>query len=62
VAAAGGIHTDMARGFIRVEVIGWQALVAAGSLHAARERGTMRLEGRDYVVADGDVMTFRFSA
>ncbi len=62
VAAAGGIHTDMARGFIRAEVIGWEALVAAGSLHAARERGTMRLEGRDYVVADGDVMTFRFSA
>jgi len=62
VAAAGRIHTDMARGFIRAEVIGWEALVAAGNLHAARERGTMRLEGRDYGVADGDVMTFRFSS
>lgn len=61
VDAAGRIHTDMARGFIRAEVIGWEALAAAGSLQAARERGAMRLEGRDYVVADGDVITFRFS-
>ncbi len=60
--AAGRIHTDMAHGFIRAEVIPWEALVAAGSVHAARERGAIRLEGRDYAVADGDVMTFRFSA
>lgn len=61
VEAAGRIHTDMARGFIRAEVIGWDRLVAAGSLHAAREQGAVRLEGRDYPVADGDVVTFRFS-
>jgi hypothetical protein len=62
IEAAGRIHTDMARGFIRAEVIGWETLVGAGSLQAARERGAMRLEGRDYVLADGDVITFRFSA
>jgi len=61
VGAAGAIHTDMARGFIRAEVIAWDALVAAGSLHAAREHGAVRTEGRDYRVADGDVITFRFA-
>lgn len=60
--AAGRIHTDMARGFIRAEVIAWDALVAAGSMHAAREHGGVRFEGRDYQVADGDVMTVRFTA
>jgi GTP-binding protein YchF len=60
--AAGRIHTDMAHGFIRAEVIAWDALVAAGSLHAARARGLTRLEGRDYTVRDGDVITFRFAA
>ncbi len=59
--AAGEIHTDMARGFIRAEVIAWDALVAAGSLHAARDHGAVRTEGRDYQVADGDVITFRFA-
>lgn len=59
--AAGEIHTDMARGFIRAEVIAWDALVAAGSMHAARDHGTVRIEGRDYQVADGDVITFRFA-
>jgi len=62
VDAAGRIHTDMAHGFIRAEVIAWDALIAAGSLQTARERGLTRLEGRDYVVCDGDVITFRFSA
>ncbi len=61
LTAAGRIHTDMARGFIRAEVIGWESLVASGSLQAARERGAVRLEGRDYPVADGDVITFRFT-
>jgi len=61
VDAAGRIHTDMAQGFIRAEVIAWDALVAAASLRAARERGLTRLEGRDYVVRDGDVITFRFA-
>jgi GTP-binding protein YchF len=60
--AAGQIHTDMQRGFIRAEVIPWDVLVAQGSLHAARERGLVRIEGRDYVVADGDVITVRFAA
>ncbi len=59
--AAGRIHTDMHRGFIRAEVIPWDALVSHGSLHAAREHGAIRTEGRDYLVADGDVMTFRFA-
>jgi len=61
VDAAGGIHTDMARGFIRAEVIPWQTLVAAGGLHQARDRGLLRLEGRAYQVQDGDVITFRFA-
>jgi GTP-binding protein YchF len=61
VDAAGRIHTDMQRGFIRAEVIPWDVLVACGSLHAARERGAVRTEGRDYVIADGDVVTFRFA-
>lgn len=62
VDAAGRIHTDMARGFIRAEVIAWDTLAAAGSLQAARERGVTRLEGRDYIVRDGDVITFRFAS
>ncbi len=58
--AAGRVHSDMERGFIRAEVVSWADLLAAGSLTAARERGLVRLEGRDYVVQDGDVITFRF--
>jgi hypothetical protein len=61
VDAAGKIHTDMQRGFIRAEVIPSETLVAHGSLHAAREHGAIRTEGRDYAVADGDVITFRFA-
>jgi hypothetical protein len=60
--AAGQVHTDMERGFIRAEVIGWEELVAAGSWARARERGLIRTEGRDYVVQDGDVCLFRFTA
>jgi GTP-binding protein YchF len=59
--AAGLIHSDIQRGFVRAEVIGWEQLVEAGGYAGARERGTLRLEGRDYVVADGDVITVRFT-
>ncbi len=60
--AAGEIHTDMMRGFVAAEVIPWEDLVQAGSVSAARERGRIRTEGRGYVVQDGDVITFRFTA
>ncbi len=59
--AAGLIHSDIQRGFVRAEVIGWQQLVDAGGYAGARDRGTLRLEGRDYPVADGDVITVRFT-
>lgn len=59
--AAGSVHTDMQRGFVRAEVIGWDDLVAAGSFAAARDAGRLRTEGRDYVVADGEVITIKFT-
>jgi ribosome-binding ATPase len=59
--AAGAIHSDIQRGFVRAEVIGWDALVDAGGYAGARDRGTLRLEGRDYVMADGDVITVKFT-
>jgi ribosome-binding ATPase len=59
--AAGAIHTDMARGFIRCEVVPWNELVEAGSRSEASRRGLQRLEGKAYVVADGDVLTIRFN-
>jgi ribosome-binding ATPase len=59
--AAGEIHTDIQKGFVRAEVIGWRELVDAGGYAAARDRGTLRLEGRDYVMADGDVITVKFT-
>jgi hypothetical protein len=59
--AAGRIHSDMERGFIRAEVIAWDALVEAGSFSRARERAQVRVEGRDYVVREGDVMQIRFN-
>jgi ribosome-binding ATPase YchF (GTP1/OBG family) len=59
--AAGLIHSDIQRGFVRAEVIQWADLVEAGGYAGARDRGTLRLEGRDYVVADGDVIHVRFT-
>ncbi|HYM56864.1 MAG TPA: redox-regulated ATPase YchF [Solirubrobacteraceae bacterium] len=59
--AAGEIHSDIQRGFVRAEVIGWEALVQAGGYAAARDRGVLRLEGRDYPLADGDVITVKFT-
>jgi ribosome-binding ATPase len=59
--AAGSIHTDMSRGFIRAEVTSYDDLVAAGSEAAARDAGRLRIEGRDYVIADGDVVHVRFN-
>ena len=59
--AAGKIHTDLARGFIRAEVIEWDRLVEAGGETEAKRRGWVRVEGRDYVVKDGDVLNIRFN-
>ncbi|HEV7847291.1 MAG TPA: redox-regulated ATPase YchF [Thermoleophilaceae bacterium] len=59
--AAGAIHTDMERGFVAAEITPWEGLVDAGGYSAARERALTRVEGRDYVMQDGDVVTFRFT-
>jgi ribosome-binding ATPase len=59
--AAGEIHTDIQRGFVRAEVVPWHELVDAGGYAGARERGTLRLEGRDYRMGDGDVITVKFT-
>lgn len=59
--AAGEIHSDIERGFIRAEIVGYEDLVAAGSMAAAREAGKVRLEGKEYVMQDGDVTNFRFN-
>jgi hypothetical protein len=59
--AAGVIHTDFERGFIRAEVVGYDALTESGSMLQAKEKGLLRLEGKEYVVQDGDVMHFRFN-
>ena len=59
--AAGEIHSDIQRGFVRAEVIAWDALVEAGGYAPARERGVLRLEGRDYAMRDGDVITVKFT-
>src|SRR5215470_7948866 len=61
VKAAGAIHSDIEKGFIRAEVVRWDDLLAAGSLGAAREKAQVRLEGKDYVVQEGDVILFRHS-
>jgi ribosome-binding ATPase len=59
--AAGEIHSDIARGFIRAEVVGYDHLIARGSMAACRDHGEVRLEGKEYVVLDGDVINFRFA-
>jgi len=59
--AAGSIHTDIERGFVAAEVVSWKDLVATGSYAAARENAKLRVEGRDYPVRDGDVITVRFT-
>ncbi len=59
--AAGAIHTDFQRGFIKAEVVSYDDLVAAGSMAAAKSAGKVRIEGKDYVMADGDVVEFRFN-
>ncbi|HEX8121683.1 MAG TPA: redox-regulated ATPase YchF [Solirubrobacteraceae bacterium] len=59
--AAGAIHSDIQKGFVRAEVIGWRELVDAGGYAGARDKGVLRLEGRDYVMRDGDVITVKFT-
>ena len=61
VKAAGKIHSDMERGFIRAEVIGYNDLMKCADITEARKRGLLRLEGKDYTVRDGDVITFLFN-
>ncbi|HSD67808.1 MAG TPA: redox-regulated ATPase YchF [Vicinamibacteria bacterium] len=60
-AAAGAVHSDIERGFIRAQVVPYADLVSSGSIAACRERGSLRLEGRDYEVKDGDVIEFKFN-
>lgn len=59
--AAGVIHSDIQRGFIRAEVLGWQDFLACKDFKKAKERGLLRLEGKEYLVKDGDIITFRFN-
>src|SRR5699024_12640694 len=59
--AAGVLHTDFQRGFIKAEGVSFGDLVAAGSMQAARAAGKVRIEGKEYVMADGDVVEFRFN-
>ncbi|MEN3361756.1 MAG: ribosome-binding ATPase, partial [Mycobacteriales bacterium] len=59
--AAGVIHSDFQRGFIRAEIVSYDDLIAAGSMAAARAAGRVRVEGKDYVMADGDIVEFRFN-
>ena len=59
--AAGKIHTDFERGFIRAEVVSYEHLMECGNMTAAKEKGLVRLEGKEYVVQDGDIILFRFN-
>jgi len=59
--AAGVIHSDFQRGFIKAEIVSFDDLVAAGSMGAAKAAGRVRMEGKDYIMKDGDVVEFRFN-
>lgn len=59
--AAGKIHSDIERGFIRAEVVSYENLIREGSMNAVKEKGLMRLEGKDYIMQDGDIVLFRFN-
>jgi ribosome-binding ATPase YchF (GTP1/OBG family) len=59
--AAGVIHSDFERGFIRAETVAYKDLITTGSMNAAKEKGLVRSEGKEYVVQEGDVMLFRFN-
>ena len=59
--AAGKIHSDFEKGFIRAEIVSFDELMACGSMAAAKEKGLVRSEGKDYVMQDGDVVLFRFN-
>ncbi len=59
--AAGEIHTDIERGFIRAEIVSYDALTAAGNMNAAKEKGVVRLEGKEYIMQEGDIVNFRFN-
>jgi len=61
VTAAGKVHSDIARGFIRAEIISYEDFISSGSMHTAREKGLLRLEGKTYEVKDGDIINFRFN-
>jgi ribosome-binding ATPase len=61
VEAAGAIHSDLAKGFIRAEVVAYDALIAAGTMDGASKRGQVRLEGKEYIVKDGDILNIRFN-
>ena len=59
--AAGKIHSDMEHGFIKAEIVSYPDFIKAGSLNAAKEEGHLQLEGKDYIIQDGDIAHFRFS-
>jgi ribosome-binding ATPase YchF (GTP1/OBG family) len=59
--AAGAIHSDLARGFIRAEVVSYKDLIECGGMNEAKKRGVLRLEGKEYVVQDGDIVHVRFA-
>ena len=57
----GKIHTDIERGFIRAEIVSYEDLIKEGSMNTVKEKGLMRLEGKEYIMQDGDIVLFRFN-